>query len=522
MEIKKPILLFFCLHVIINNAHNTDKIVQNMSLDEKLGQLFIDEVSNKDTDIKQLDEIQNQIINTGQIKTGPIELIKKYKIGGIHFTGYGTLKNCFNAINKLQKISNIPLFISQDFEWGLGMRLQDAISFPKNMTLGAIQNDNLIYELGREIGRQCRILGVNINFAPVADINNNPANQVIGHRSFGDDKYNVARKSIHFMRGLQSAGVIACAKHFCGHGDTQTDSHHDLPVIYHDINRLEQIELYPFKQLIDAGVKSIMSAHIHVPDIDSTPNTSITLSYNALTELLQKILGFKGLIITDALNMKAISKYFPAGQAEVKAFLAGNDILLMSTDIPQAINSLKDALVSRLISIEELDRRVLKILKSKSELKPGSKYSYSNFHTPHAKELKRKLFEEAVTLVRDELNLIPSNLNNLPVLRIRVSDNKLPEQPKKDKPVIIELHDLTKSPKTNYGITPECLNFLNECNSGNGKIILVIFGNPYALKLFTNFKTILMGYESDPEAQKAAYKIISGKLKPKGKLPISA
>ncbi len=247
----------------------------------------------------------------------------------------GTPEKQAELTNKYQKLTNhVPLLISMDAEWGLGMRFkEDGLSFPRQLMLGAIQDNRLIYDMGKEVARECRRLGVHINFAPVADVNNNPENPVINTRSFGEDRYNVTAKSYMYMRGMQDNNLMACAKHFPGHGDTNIDSHLDLPTINHDMNRLDSVELFPFRVLAQHGIQSMMIAHLEVPSIDDTENLPTTLSKKAVTDLLKKKWVLMGLIITDGLGMKGVTKHYKPGEVEAKALVAGNDILLLPEDV---------------------------------------------------------------------------------------------------------------------------------------------------------------------------------------------
>lgn len=564
-------LLIFCtfFYFLVNDCNSdwAKETLEKMSLDEKIGQLFIVAIDNSNCNNESIDKSQNLIINNGLnqnkklTKDEIINLIKKFNLGGIHFIGYGTLRSCKEAIDEFQSYSKIPLFFTQDFEWGLSMRLKDALRFPRNMTLGAIEDDSLIYEMAKIIAKQCIYLGISVNFAPVVDINNNPSNPVIGDRSFGENKEKVAKKAVQFMKGLQDFGVIACAKHFCGHGDTGVDSHLDMPIINHSLSRLEEIELYTFKEVFKEGIKSVMSAHIHVPSIDSTNNIPITLSYKAMTELLQKKLGFEGLIFTDALNMKGVIKNFNPGEIELKAFLAGNDILLMPQNVETGIRAIKKALEDGEISQEELNRRVLKILKVKQFLKLNEKkvkknFIKKNFKTKEATNLKEKLYESAITLVANDQKIIPlknnqkivfiqignpiNNLNDSEIVKYllkNVNDlQKFVISPNSDKKiwdellnkiensqiVILSLFEMNKYSKLNFGISKNELDFLTKLNKTNKNLILTIFGSPYSLKFFENFKNIILAYEDDEDAQIATAKVILGKLKAKGKLPVTA
>ena len=294
-----------------------DSVFNNMTLNEKIGQLFmVAAYSNKGPE------------HTQDI----LRLIKKHHIGGLIFF-QGTPEKQAKLTNIYQYNAKIPLMIGMDAEWGLGMRLDSVISYPRQMTLGAISDDSLIYKMGLDIGAQLRRLGVHVNFAPVVDINNNPANPVIGSRSFGEDRNNVAGKGIAYMNGLQDRNVLAVAKHFPGHGDTDKDSHKTLPVISHDSLRLDSIELYPFKRLISNGVGGVMTAHLNIPSLIDEPNRPSTLSKKVVTHMLKDQLGFNGLVFTDALNMKGVTNNFQSGEIEIEALKAGNDVLLYPQDV---------------------------------------------------------------------------------------------------------------------------------------------------------------------------------------------
>ena len=317
--------------------------------------------------------------------------------------------------NTYQSVSEIPLMIALDAEWGISMRLDSALRFPWQMTLGSIQDEKLIYQMGAEIARQCKLIGVNINFAPVVDVNFNPENPIIGNRSFGEDPVRVAELGIQYMKGLQDNGVLACAKHFPGHGDTDTDSHKSLPIINHTKQRLDSVEILPFKNLINNGLGSIMVAHLYIPELDNTKNLAVSLSPKLVKGLLKEELEFEGLVITDALNMKGVSKYYEPGVVDVKALLAGNDVLLFSEDVPKAINKIKLAIKNGEITKEEVENRCRKILNNKywmglSEFSPinldkvRNEVKVNNTHL-----INRKLIENSITLVQNYDNILPLN-----------------------------------------------------------------------------------------------------------------
>ena len=326
-----------------------DSVMNGMNLDEKIGQLFmVQAYSNKD--VKHRKFIEKQII--------------KYHIGGLIFM-QGTPYKQALLTNKYQSISKTPLLIGFDGEWGLDMRLQHTFRFPWNMTLGAIQDDALIAQMGKYIGEHCKRLGIHMNFAPVADININPKNPIIGNRSFGENKVNVTEKSLAFMRGMQSVNVLASGKHFPGHGDTADDSHSKLPILPFSKKRLENIELYPYERLIEGDLTSIMVAHLGVKALEPNPSLPTSLSYNVITNLLKGKMGFKGLVLTDALNMKGATGFAKPGDIDLAAILAGNDILLIPEDVPAAVKKIKDAVEQRVLSVVRIDASVRKILMAK-------------------------------------------------------------------------------------------------------------------------------------------------------------
>src|SRR5689334_10630919 len=331
--------------------HWVDSVYHSLSKDERIAQLMVIRAhSNLGPDHVQ------------QVT----ELIQKYNVGALCFFQGGPVRQA-NLTNYYQSITKTPLLITIDGEWGLGMRLDSVTKFPYQLTLGALKNDNLIYEMGRAIGEQMKRIGVQVNFAPVVDINNNPNNPVIGYRSFGEDKYKVAQFGVAYMRGMQDAGIMACAKHFPGHGDVDVDSHLDLPVINKSRFQLDTLELYPFKQLFKAGVGSVMIAHLSIPAIDNRPNQPTSLSKNNVTGLLRNDLYFEGLTFTDALEMKGVSKYFPGGDAAVQALVAGNDMLCLPESVPDAIDAIKKAIKKKKLKWKSLDARVKKVLYAKYE-----------------------------------------------------------------------------------------------------------------------------------------------------------
>ncbi len=292
------------------------------------------------------------------------KLIEENKIGGLIFSKGGPVRQA-KLNNEFQAMSKVPLLIGMDAEWGLGMRLDSTYSFPWNMTLGAINDIGLVERTGQYIGEHCKRLGVHINFAPVVDINTNPNNPIIGNRSFGEDKINVTLKALAFMKGMQKAGVLANAKHFPGHGDTETDSHKTLPTIGFSAQRIDSVELFPYKQLIKNNLESVMVAHLNVPSLENRPGYPSSISRYIVSGILKQKLGFKGLIFTDALNMKGASNFRSPGDIDAAAFWAGNDVLLISEDVPMAIAKIEEGYYSKYITEERLAHSVKKILAAK-------------------------------------------------------------------------------------------------------------------------------------------------------------
>lgn len=347
-------------------AYAVEDFLQFLSLRQKIGQLFM--VAAASSFEQPTEQLASQLVASPyRMDQAYIEyLIREYHIGGVCWLFRSTPEKQVALTNHYQSLSKIPLLIAQDCEWGLAMRLDTAMQFPKAAQLGAVQNKQLIYEIAKEIGMQCKNIGVHMNLAPVVDVNSNPQNPVIGVRSFGSDQKLVAQCGILFAQGLHAGGVLSCAKHFPGHEDTSIDSHSDLPVILHDHHRLDAIELYPFKKMIEAGVDAVMVGHLLVLSLDSL--LPATFSKNIIVDLLRKKLNFNGLIITDGLGMKALTKYYKSGEIELKALLAGNDMLLCPIDLPKAVELIEKAVKEDRIAESYIDERLLKILRIKEKL----------------------------------------------------------------------------------------------------------------------------------------------------------
>lgn len=484
-------------------------------------------------------------------------LIKKYHVGSLCFF-QGTPERQLELTNHYQEISKIPLFVAMDAEWGLNMRLKSAaIAYPKQMMLGAITDNQLIYQFGAAIAKECKRLGVHINFAPSIDINNNPNNPVINERSFGDNMYNVAAKGYEYAKGMQDNGVMACAKHFPGHGDTDLDSHYDLPVVSHDLAHLSAYEMMPFRVLSQHGVASMMVAHLSVPSIDNTLHLPTSLSKNAVRELLRKQIGFDGLIFTDGLEMRGVTKYFERGEVSAKALEAGCDILCLPESTPDAFNSIQQYIADGRIDRGDIEASVKRVLRAKFRygLNTPQYNDPANvrwdINSSESQQLKRELIKNALTLVRNDDNLIPFiayqpdslatlaigasgwtkfqyQLNSLGLFNQFNAPKSFSNEKKaqmldyfsKKKTVIISLNGLRPKASENFGITQSTRDFVNEL-AQKTKVILVVFGNPYILKYFDGVKNVVECYNEDLATQELAAQGLFGIFEFKGKLPVT-
>ncbi len=520
-----------------------DSVFNSLSLDEKIGQLIVVAVypTAGESHHKSIDNV-----------------IKKYKPGALMFSKGAPIEQA-NLTNRYQSISKTPLLISIDGEWGLSMRLDSVVKYPRQMLLGAIQNDKLIYDFGQEVGRQCKQLGIHINFAPVIDINNNPLNPVIGSRSFGEQRWNVAHKGFAYMFGMQQQHIITTAKHFPGHGDTNSDSHYTLPVINHPFQRLDSIELYPFKYLINNGLTGMMVAHLFVPALDSTKNMVSSLSPRIVGELLREKLNFQGLIFTDALGMKATNVFGSQAEVAVQAFRAGADMLLMPRDIPGLISGIKAAIKRGEISKKEIDRRCYKILQAKSwvglsKYKPiDTKSLHKQLNLPQAVAIKRKLIENAITLVENKDFIIPfKNIDKVKIASVSIGNgkksqfqktlslyddikhfyinkkasvdefNSLMEKLLSYDVVVLAFHSYSHRPEW-YGLTPQSIKFAHQLTNYT-KVVVDIFANPYILSRFNRkkFYGIVMSYEDSRICQDLSAQLLFGGISAAGRLPVSA
>ena len=484
-------------------------------------------------------------------------VIKKEKIGGLVFFQGGPVRQAI-LTNRYQAISKVPLLISMDAEWGLGMRLDSTTSFPYQLTLGAIQDNKLIYEMGRQVALDFKRIGMHVNFAPVADINNNPKNPVIGIRSFGDNKFKVAEKVTAYMKGLQDNQVIVSVKHFPGHGDTEVDSHQDLPQLPFTKARLDSMELYPFRQLIKEGASGIMVAHMNIPVLDNTPNLPSTLSKPIVTTLLKEELGFKGLIFSDAMEMKGVAKFYPNGEGDVIGVIAGLDVIELSGNSKRAVKLVRKAINKKRLSWQQVNTSVKKILYGKywSGLNKSqyvqSQNIVADLNRAEAKELNQKLADAAVTLLNSDIQLknfdrrkktaiVSLGSNELTMLQMAlrpalpkslsfilpkdITDTEL-ENVKKElleyDQIIVSIHDFRKRPAPVLDYNKSLKLFIAELAGMNS--MFAVFANPYSLAGLPGIeaaKTIILNYQNTNEAQNATFRVINGGLKANGKLPVT-
>ena len=506
-----------------------DSLYAKLSIDERIGQLYIVALyTNKD---------QNHI-------SGVRKLVEQERIGGIILM-QDDAEQEIALVNEFQKKSRVPMLFGMDAEWGLYQRIKTAHKFPWAMTLGAIQDNNLVYEMASKIAEDAKKMGIYWNFAPVVDVNTNPKNPIIGNRSFGSDVQNVIAKSLAYAQGLQDNGVLAAIKHFPGHGDTDVDSHLDLPVVKHSLERLNKIELAPFKALMDKKIGGAMIAHLYVPQLEKGKNIPASISYDIVTNLLKNKFRYEGLVITDALNMNAVAKKYPAGELDLRAFKAGNDVLLFSQDVPTGKKLIKEAIQKGEISEKRLEESVKKILKTKyllglQNLRPLSSEGINNAlnNDSHAK-ISEKLYANALTLLKDEKQLFPLREKEVYYLPLEEASHEafLQELSKEIKVkkisfkeiqsipenavVIIGLHKDNSTAYKPYKVSWESKRLINQVKSRN-KVILNVFGSPYALQDvdISGISSVLVSYENNPLSMKATAEAYLGKQKINGRLPV--
>ncbi|MEQ9442529.1 MAG: glycoside hydrolase family 3 N-terminal domain-containing protein [Cyclobacteriaceae bacterium] len=522
-----------------------DSVLQTLSPDERIAQLIvIAAYSNRGAEHKQ--EV--------------LRMIRDQKVGGLIFFQGGPGRQA-RLLNEYQEASRVPLVVAMDAEWGIGMRLDSTISYPFQMTLGAIQDDSMLYQMGLEVARQMKRSGMHINFAPVVDVNNNPANPVINFRSFGEDKNNVARKGIAYMRGMQDEHILTTAKHFPGHGDTGTDSHYALPQINHSRSRLDSLELFPFRKMIEAGVGGVMVAHLNIPALDPTKGRPSTLSKPIITSLLKDTLGFEGLIVTDAMNMKGVTAGNQPGVVDKDAIMAGNDMLEFTEDVPRAIAEIRKAIEQGLITQEEIDERCRKVLAIKQwvgldNYQPVVVKNIANeMMTPTGELLNRKLMEAALTVLENKNDFLPiRRLDTLKIASVAIGAKSsitsfqktlglytqvdhfkvdtdasttavktIREKLTDHDIVLVSLHDDSRFPRNRLSLSSSVQELLREL-SQRDSTVLTVFKNPYVLDKLPNPQEadgLIVAYQDNRHAEELVAQLIFGGVGANGKLPVS-
>lgn len=519
-----------------------DSVFKKLSKKEKIAQLFF---------------IRAHTNRGKRYEDSVAKMIRDLHVGGLVFFQGGPGRQTA-LTNKYQKESKVPLLIAMDGEWGLGMRLDSTISYPYQMTLGAIQDNNLVYKMGQQIAYDFKRIGAHMNFAPDMDVNNNPNNPVINYRSFGDNRFNVAQKGIAYIKGMQDAGLLTTSKHFPGHGDTNVDSHYDLPVLPFTRKRLDSLEIYPFREAINAGVSGVMIAHMNIPALDKS-NLPSTLSRKIITNILKDSLGFKGLVVSDAMEMRAVTKYYPPGEAEVKAFLAGTDIIELSENTETAILKIKKAIHKGQISLDEFHARVKKVLAAKywaglNIYKDAKTQGVATeLNREPAKELVQQLSDAAITVLKgSEASFRLNPLQRTAIISIGVNTftvferelNKWYANSKmftidKNTPVthlnqvlvmlndydqvFVSINDTRTRPQSKLDYNDALKSFISNIASRKNSVISV-FANAYGLADLPGIEkseALMVGYQMSDEMQRSAVKVITGRLKPTGKLPVS-
>jgi beta-glucosidase-like glycosyl hydrolase len=523
-----------------------DSVYRSLTPQQRIAQLMV---------IRESSMENNQpIIFSDSIKN----IIKQYNIGAICLF-QGEANEQAKCINEFQQLAQTPLLVCIDGETGLGMRMDEVGKFPDQITLGAMRHaDKLVYKMGRAIAEQCKRIGINLNYAPVVDINNNPKNPIIGYRSFGQDKYVVADYGIAVMRGLQDNGVMACAKHFPGHGDVNVDSHLDLPVIRKSLQSLDTLELYPFKKIFKAGIGSVMIAHLFIPMIDSTPHLASSLSPKFVTDLLRKQLNFNGISFTDALEMQGVAKYFPQGEIAVKSLLAGNDMLCLPGNIDQSIQKIMAAINDGKLSWSNIENSVKKVLYAKYNLGLNK---HSNVDTTNlvadlnkdVKSIRAAVAKQSLTAVKLENRRFAPIRTNEKIAYVAIginSENTISKEMKNmlnadvftlprnatsedaqtlfskisakhfDR-IIVGLHHFGKYPANNFGINNAATELLHNISQSYPSAMVLVFGNPYAIANVADFKNIIACYEDDEIFQQNTFDFLTGKTFANGRLSVS-
>ncbi len=528
----------------------TEKKLSSMNIREKIAQMIISNSDGfaLDESSAEFKRIQNLIINE--------------KIGGLIFFK-GNSEQEAGLINKFQSLSETPLLISADFERGTRMRLDDGSLFPSNMALGATRNPELAYLMGLQIAKECKAIGVGQNYAPVADVNNNSLNPIINVRSYGEDPELVSSMADMFIKGLQDGNIIATVKHFPGHGDTDIDSHSDLPVLNFSKERLDNLELIPFKSAVKSNVMSVMIAHLSLPALDNEVNVPASLSKNIIEGLLINELNFNGLVVTDALNMAGVVKHFSAEEVALRCVNAGVDLILMPQGESVSISAIEQAVISGSISEERINTSVRKILNAKNWLKLNenkltdvSKVT-SIVNSDEAKRISRQIADESLTLVKNNNSIVPfSNAASQSCLIISlnngnekansdyflrrfnennkfsstsyydltgdiVNSNEILTDADNYDVIIIPIYAKVKIKTGTVGLPDSQISLINSLSSKGKKVLVISFGNPYLIQGFPDIDSYICAYADAESSIDAGIDSFYGTIKFKGKLPVT-
>ena len=561
MKVRKPGVKWAL--IIITNLIVFKASAQKESFIESLGQQnhWVDSVFRKMNRRKKIAQLffVRAHTNRGQAYEDSVaSVIRDEQIGGLVFFQGGPVRQA-DLINRYQKLAKVPLLIAMDGEWGVGMRLDSTISYPYQMTLGAVQDNTLIYKMGQQVAFDFKRIGMQMNFGPDMDINNNPDNPVINYRSFGDNKYNVAAKGIAYLKGMQNEGLLTTAKHFPGHGDTNVDSHLDLPLLPFSRQRLDSLEEYPFREAIKAGISGVMIAHMDIPALDSTKHLPSTLSRPIVTGVLRDSLQFKGLIVSDAMEMKAVVKYFPNGEADLKAFLAGNDVIELSENSERAIKLIRKAVRKSDIVEEELNARVKKLLAAKYWAglahyhETSTENLVADLNRPAEKELVQQLSDAAVTVLKgDAADLQMNPLAKTAIISIgvdrptvfqqgmsqwyaggvlfRIQKNAraaelkgLIEALKKYSQVYVSINDTRTRPASKLDYSSDVKDFIGQV-ALHPNTVISVFANAYTIAGLPGIERcrgLIVCYQMTDDLQRSAVKVITRQLKPTGRLSVS-
>jgi beta-N-acetylhexosaminidase len=550
MTSKKKIVYPSVFDLTKEDKNWIEETIDNLSLQEKCAQLVMPWV------------LGNFMSEDSAEYTRLVRLVKDLKVGGLIFFA-GDILNQALLTNKMQALVDLPLLVAADFERGLGMRLKDGLEFPYAMALAATGDLTLAFKLGKAIAEESRAIGVHQNYAPVADINNNPANPIINIRAFSEDKKIVSDFGNAFAKGTTSGRVLTTAKHFPGHGNTHIDSHLEIPVINGTKKLLLANELVPFSESIKAGVHSIMVGHLGVPGLENSLKLTATVSRKVITDLLKKKMKFDGLVVTDAMNMDSVCKNFSASEATVKAFEAGNDLILFPPDEEVAIEALYSAVVHKKISEERLNYSLRKLLSAKRWLKISDNRFVNLDEIPKTVNSKKHfalantIAEKSITLVKNDKKIIPIDYSKHEnIFWIMITEGLGNESEEFFQSLVQEefpnsmraiVHEQTnndyydkivkvagevdliilssfirvKAYQGTVSLSTKHESFIQKILNTKTPTVLISFGNPYLLSLFAKVDAYLCGFGDTKTTQRAMLKALKGEIDIQGKLPIS-